>query len=194
MQVVRLPQGTEKNFAPVGTVNGEVVHGDPASASAAPPLNTPMSKKRDCDSRQSEDQPYIKKPPNAFMLFRKEQRPKVVAELNITGSAKVNTILGQRWKSLSKKEQAKYYEEAYKERQLHAKRFPDWSTRDNYGKKRKRNRRKAPTTAEASASKPEEEAQQAKKLCVTPVEMEPCTSQRARLNLPHPRHRCSRCI
>ncbi|XP_040920969.1 transcription factor 7-like 1, partial [Toxotes jaculatrix] len=129
------------------------------------------SKKRRCESQEKDNQPYIKKPPNAFMLFREEQRPNVVAELNIRDSATVNTVLGQRWNSLSKEEQAKYYVEAEKERRLHAQQFPEWSSRDNYGKKRKRQRSRAPTRAEASASKPLEVTQPAKKLCVAPEQM-----------------------
>ncbi len=36
------------------------------------------------------------------------------------------------WHSLSKEEQAKYYELARKERLLHSKLYPGWSARDNY--------------------------------------------------------------
>lgn len=39
-------------------------------------------------------QVYIKKPPNAFMLFLKEQRPLVQPELKTTGSKAVLTYLG----------------------------------------------------------------------------------------------------
>ncbi len=53
-------------------------------------------RKRKHENQQDKDQPYVKKPPNAFMLFRKEQRPNVVAELSISDSAMINTILGQR--------------------------------------------------------------------------------------------------
>lgn len=52
-------------------------------------------RKRKRDSQQ-EDQPYKKKPPNAFMLFLKEQRANVQAEVGWRGSAALNTILGQR--------------------------------------------------------------------------------------------------
>lgn len=47
-------------------------------------------------NQQEETQPYIKKPLNAFMLFRKEQRPIVMAEHNIRDSATVNAIVGQK--------------------------------------------------------------------------------------------------
>lgn len=36
------------------------------------------------------------------------------------------------WHSLSREEQAKYYEIARKERQLHSQLYPGWSARDNY--------------------------------------------------------------
>lgn len=39
-------------------------------------------------------QVYIKKPPNAFMLFLKEQRPLVRPELKTSGSKAVLTYLG----------------------------------------------------------------------------------------------------
>ncbi|KAK7069576.1 Transcription factor 7-like 2, partial [Halocaridina rubra] len=48
------------------------------------------------------------------------------------------------WHALSREEQAKYYELARKERQLHMQMYPGWSSRQNYsqGKKKKRNRDK----------------------------------------------------
>ncbi|KAF3697789.1 Lymphoid enhancer-binding factor 1 [Channa argus] len=52
--------------------------------------------KRKYNKPQDNDQPYIKKPLNAFMLFMKEQRQSVVAEINIRDNAAVNTVLGQR--------------------------------------------------------------------------------------------------
>ncbi|XP_028275830.1 lymphoid enhancer-binding factor 1-like [Parambassis ranga] len=83
-------------------------------------------------------QPHIKKPRNAFMIFLNEQRPKVSAEKGMKSSAAVNAAVGQMWNSLSKEEQAKYYEEAEAERRLHVQLYPEWSSADNYGKKRKR--------------------------------------------------------
>ena len=42
-----------------------------------------------------DDRPYVKKPPNAFMLFIREQRDNVDPELKKQGSAAVNVFLGQ---------------------------------------------------------------------------------------------------
>uniref|UniRef100_A0AAZ3Q7X9 HMG box domain-containing protein n=1 Tax=Oncorhynchus tshawytscha TaxID=74940 RepID=A0AAZ3Q7X9_ONCTS len=89
-------------------------------------------------------QPHIKKPLNAFMLYMKEMRAKVVAECTLKESAAINQILGRRWHALTREEQAKYYELARKERQLHMQLYPGWSARDNYGKKKKRKRDKQP--------------------------------------------------
>uniref|UniRef100_A0A8C7ZKU4 Transcription factor 7 like 2 n=1 Tax=Oryzias sinensis TaxID=183150 RepID=A0A8C7ZKU4_9TELE len=75
---------------------------------------------------------HIKKPLNAFMLYMKEMRAKVVAECTLKESAAINQILGRRWHALSREEQAKYYELARKERQLHMQLYPGWSARDNY--------------------------------------------------------------
>ncbi|XP_051529936.1 transcription factor 7-like 2 isoform X3 [Myxocyprinus asiaticus] len=96
---------------------------------------------------EKKKQPHIKKPLNAFMLYMKEMRAKVVAECTLKESAAINQILGRRWHALSREEQAKYYELARKERQLHMQLYPGWSARDNYagnyqGKKKKRKREK----------------------------------------------------
>ena len=52
--------------------------------------------------------------------------------------------LPPQWHALTRDEQAKYYEMARKERQLHMQMYPGWSSRQNYsqGKKKKRNRDK----------------------------------------------------
>ncbi|KAG7521396.1 hypothetical protein JOB18_047433 [Solea senegalensis] len=144
--VLTLPQGLEQNLAPVGIVNGELVFALPAGTSFAPQSNS-LSQKRTSES-QDENQPYVTKPPNAFMLYLKEQRLHVVAELQCKNNAQVNTVLGQRWRSLSSQEQAIYYEEAEQLRKLHAQQHPEWSSVQNYGKKRKRIRRKYYTSAE----------------------------------------------
>ncbi|TRZ21584.1 hypothetical protein HGM15179_005512 [Zosterops borbonicus] len=81
---------------------------------------------------QEPKRPHIKKPLNAFMLYMKEMRANVVAECTLKESAAINQILGRRWHALSREEQAKYYELARKERQLHMQLYPGWSARDNY--------------------------------------------------------------
>ncbi|XP_068448672.1 transcription factor 7-like 1 [Clinocottus analis] len=103
-------------------------------------------------ARQQRDGPYVKKPPNAFMLFMREQRPSYADEMKSSGSAVVNGLLGRKWSSLSKHEQAKYYELADAEKRRHARLHPDWNPANNYGVKRKRDRSKAARAAKRTAA------------------------------------------
>ena len=50
------------------------------------------------------------------------------------------------WHSLSREEQAKYYEQARKERQLHMQMYPGWSARDNYAQSKKKKRKRESET------------------------------------------------
>ena len=88
------------------------------------------------------NEPHIKKPLNAFMLFMKEQRAQVIAECTLKESAAINQILGQRWHNLSREEQARYYDMAKAEKEKHAQMYPNWSARENYASHAKKKRRK----------------------------------------------------
>lgn len=46
--------------------------------------------------KEEEKKPHVKKPLNAFMLYMKEMRAKVVAECTLKESAAINQILGRR--------------------------------------------------------------------------------------------------
>ncbi|XP_055533822.1 protein pangolin, isoforms A/H/I/S-like [Wyeomyia smithii] len=90
---------------------------------------------------------HVKKPLNAFMLYMKEMRAKVVAECTLKESAAINQILGRKWHSLSREEQSVYYDKARQERQMHMELYPGWTARDNYGygaKKKKRKKDRSP--------------------------------------------------
>lgn len=72
----------------------------------------------------------------------------VLSNRNVIG-IDINCLLVQ-WHSLSREEQAKYYEKARQERQLHMQLYPGWSARDNYGygtKKKKRKKERTPVEA-----------------------------------------------
>nr|ANS60442.1 TCF/LEF [Platynereis dumerilii] len=90
--------------------------------------------------------PHVKKPLNAFMLFMKEMRAQVAAECTLKESAAINQILGRRWHALDRSEQAKYYEMARKEKELHMQLYPGWSARDNYAANSKKKKRKRETS------------------------------------------------
>ncbi|KAM8833275.1 protein pop-1-like isoform 1-T1 [Synchiropus picturatus] len=104
------------------------------------PPQSSTSKQQHCGAVQKE--PYVKRPPNAFMVFMRENRNKVSQTLKPKHSVEANTILGQMWRNMSSEEQEVYYEKAAEERRLHSVKHPEWSSKDNYGKKVKRQRRK----------------------------------------------------
>ena len=51
--------------------------------------------------KEKNSKPLIKKPLNAFMLYMKEQRAKVVSECTLKESATINQILGRKVKIFS---------------------------------------------------------------------------------------------
>ncbi|XP_035703169.1 protein pangolin, isoforms A/H/I/S isoform X2 [Folsomia candida] len=104
------------------------------------------------NSQNEKKKPHIKKPLNAFMLYMKEMRAKVVAECTLKESAAINQILGRRWHSLNREEQSKYYEMARQERQTHMQLYPGWSARDNYGYGAKKKKRKKEKTSDGGNS------------------------------------------
>ncbi|XP_057694016.1 transcription factor 7-like [Corythoichthys intestinalis] len=126
---VMLPNGM--NMRPVGLLNGELLYKVTAPNYTAPlPRTIPRIKKN-----KKVDQTYVKKPPNAFMLFMKEHRQAVRHHSHLRNSADINKILGRMWHLLPAEEKAKYYELADKVKRLHSQQHPDWSWRHNYGKK-----------------------------------------------------------
>ncbi|XP_059379860.1 transcription factor 7-like 1-B [Carassius carassius] len=130
------PHGLHQTGIPHPAIVSPAIKQEPnGELSSAANTKSPVPTKKEEDRK-----PHIKKPLNAFMLYMKEMRAKVVAECTLKESAAINQILGRRWHSLSREEQAKYYELARKERQLHSQLYPGWSARDNYGRRKKRKR------------------------------------------------------
>ncbi|XP_078020850.1 transcription factor 7-like [Epinephelus lanceolatus] len=119
----------------------------PPSSPYSQPISTSAAPQADARSRTypchhgngvTSSRQVVKKPLNAFMLYMKETRHKVLQEGRERESAAINRILGRRWNALSRSEQSKYYELAQKERLLHMQLYPGWSARDNYGKRKRK--------------------------------------------------------
>ncbi|XP_078740609.1 transcription factor 7-like 2, partial [Lampetra fluviatilis] len=109
-------------------------------ARGQPPTQAPPQQQQQQQQPPTHQRCHVKKPLNAFMLYMKETRGRVIAECTLKESAAINQILGRRWHALTRDQQARYYELARKERQLHMQLHPGWSARDNYGKRKKRKR------------------------------------------------------
>ncbi|KAM9323173.1 uncharacterized protein KZ484_021295 [Pholidichthys leucotaenia] len=151
-----IPYEVLQTFSIVGEFNGTPIYARVPSSS----LSTSVSPQMTPQVTQ-EESGYVKKPPNAFMIFLREQRPLLKAELNCKFSSTLNVILGERWRSLSREQKARYFELAEKEKLLHEQKYPNWSPIQNHGKKRKRN--KDHPSAESTSSSHEEETSQAKR-------------------------------
>ncbi|EGV93201.1 Transcription factor 7-like 1 [Cricetulus griseus] len=169
--------GLPTSGIPHPAIVSPIVKQEPAPPSLSPAVSakSPVTVKK-----EEEKKPHVKKPLNAFMLYMKEMRAKVVAECTLKESAAINQILGRKWHNLSREEQAKYYELARKERQLHAQLYPTWSARDNYGKKKKRKREKQLSQTQSQQQIQEAEgilASKSKKPCIQYLPPEkPCDS------------------
>ena len=57
------------------------------------------------------------------------------------------------WHALDRSEQAKYYEMARKEKELHMQLYPGWSARDNYASHTKKKKRKREAAGENKGNK-----------------------------------------
>ena len=55
------------------------------------------------------------------------------------------------WHALTKNEQAKYYDLAKRERQMHRQLYPGWTARDNYAKHKKKRRKRDKIRADSNA-------------------------------------------
>ena len=135
-----------------GSVGSAIGNGASSGGSSGSGTSSGGSKKKCASERghqqqvqpqnqQQPNRPHIKKPLNAFMLYMKEMRAKVVAECTLKESAAINQILGRKWHSLSRDEQSVYYDKARQERQLHMEMYPGWTARDNYGYGSKKKRK-----------------------------------------------------
>ncbi|XP_019741665.1 transcription factor 7-like 1-C [Hippocampus comes] len=130
LPVVPLPEGATLHA--VGMLNGEVLYAavdasQPAPAPLPPATSTRSSgRKRKCKRRRKSA--AAKKPPNAFMCFLRERRPALKSQSEQKDSVAVNKCLAQLWTSLSKEQQAKYYEQAYVEKKLREQMSSDGSS------------------------------------------------------------------
>ncbi|XP_028298116.1 transcription factor 7-like [Gouania willdenowi] len=125
-----MPPGTYRDPT-FGKENVNVSH---PPLQSAPPVMAPVSRNEVIVTKE----PYIKKPPNAFMLFLKQNRAAAEAELGVRTSAVVNKHLGERWRALSPELKGLYNAEATLHAFIHLSKNPGWTNKINYRNKRKR--------------------------------------------------------
>ncbi|ORZ07818.1 hypothetical protein BCR42DRAFT_425541 [Absidia repens] len=121
-------KNTQISMVPQLGIGGEALLEGISNKSSIPPFITPnKSKKRRSGSTSSSiTLERLKRPPNAYLLFNRDMRRKLLALDPKLTVSEISKEIGDRWKYLSPNERQHYIDAAQELKQHHLKNHPDF--------------------------------------------------------------------